>query len=100
MGEWAFDIRRGFLLDPTGCKGSLIQFCACPGPSEAAAINPTSISTGESAKGFASMGTTFGSWVFITREPLPRGWQLTMQYGTSSKQCDEFFEERGIKRLN
>ncbi|CAE8684883.1 unnamed protein product, partial [Polarella glacialis] len=32
--EWAFDILNGWMLDPTSCRGSLAQFCACPGPSE------------------------------------------------------------------
>jgi len=90
--EWAFDITGGWFLDPTKCPGSLVQFCPCAGPNEAAAllVIPNT----------ASRGGKYGSWPFITREKLPKNWQVTMQYGSNSKESDVFFEERGIKRVD
>jgi len=90
--EWAFDIRDGWMLDPTPCKASMLQYCACPGPNEAAAVNATTISK--------TTGGKYGSWAFITGRPVPRSWQITMQYGDTSKGSDEFFRERGIVRLD
>jgi len=91
--EWAFEIHNRMMLDPTGYKGSLLQFCACPGPSEAASLLATAQSTSDRRQ-------KYGSWVFVTREAIPRGWQLTMQYGNNSKGSDSFFQERGIKRVD
>mmetsp|Transcript_38260 Transcript_38260/g.103630 ORF Transcript_38260/g.103630 Transcript_38260/m.103630 type:complete len:219 (-) Transcript_38260:38-694(-) len=90
--EWSFDITNGWMIDPTGCRGSLVQFCACPGPNEAAAIYGTPTTRCDH--------TAYGCWVFITGQPLPRMWQLTMQYGSNSKGSDEFFKERGLTRLD
>jgi len=89
--EWAFKLGDGRMLDPTDFTGSMVQFCACPGPNEAAAMQATS---------HQEMKKEYGSWVFCTREQLPQSWQLTMQYGNTSKQSEEFFAERGIKRLD
>lgn len=91
--EWSFEIHNRMMIDPTSCKGSLLQFCACPGPSEAAAILSTGTSTGDRRQ-------KYGSWVFVTRETIPRNWQLTMQYGSNSKGSDTFFKERGIERVD
>mmetsp|Transcript_105636 Transcript_105636/g.340681 ORF Transcript_105636/g.340681 Transcript_105636/m.340681 type:complete len:224 (-) Transcript_105636:94-765(-) len=90
--EWAFDFQNGWMLDPTGCKGSLVQFCACPGPNEAAAVLATSTSWTDAGD--------YGSWVFVTKEALPRHWQLTMQYGNNSKGSEAFFTERGLTRVD
>jgi len=90
--EWAFDIGSGWMLDPTGEKGSMVQYCPCAGPNEVAAVASSGSKRGK--------GNKFGSWAFVTKEALPAGWQVTMQYGNTPKESDTFFEERGIKRID
>merc|ERR1712203_941449 len=88
--EWAFDLGDGWMLDPSVEKGSLVQFCSCPGPNEAAAVVSCHQARGRDNK--------HGAWVFATKERLPKDWQVTMQYGDNSKGSEQFFEERGIQR--
>lgn len=90
--EWAFTIDRNQQLDPTKEKGSLVQFCPCAGPSEIAAVTPVS--------GGTYRGKKYGCWVFETNQRLQQNWQLTMQYGSNSKESEDFFAERGIKRCD
>lgn len=90
--EWAFHITKQWAIDPTSCKGSLVQFCPCPGPNEAAALLSTPVS--------ATPGMAYGSWAFITRERIPKNMQMTMQYGSTSKESDEFFTDRGLTRVD
>jgi hypothetical protein len=90
--EWAFDLGSGWMLDPTGEKGSMVQYCPCAGPNEVAAVASSGSKRGK--------GNKFGSWAFVTKEALPAGWQVTMQYGNTPKESDTFFEERGIKRID
>merc|ERR1711879_139357 len=89
--EWAFIVDTGHMLDPTTEKGSMVQYCACPGPNERAAVTPI---------GGSYAGDKYGCWVFQTIEKLRPAWQVTMQYGNTSKESDNFFEERGIKRCD
>lgn len=90
--EWAFTINSDQQLDPTSEQGSLVQYCACAGPNERAAVTPVT--------GSMRAGKTYGCWAFTTTEPLPPCWQLTMQYGDNSKGSEEFFAERGITRCD
>mmetsp|Transcript_111157 Transcript_111157/g.321306 ORF Transcript_111157/g.321306 Transcript_111157/m.321306 type:complete len:223 (+) Transcript_111157:101-769(+) len=90
--EWAFDITGGWFIDPTKCHGSLVQFCPCPGPNEAAALNVLADSMCKGGK--------YGSWGFILGQPLPKNWQVTLQYGNTGKESEQFFKERGIDRLD
>lgn len=90
--EWGFDITGGWFLDPTKCKGSLVQFCPCAGPNEVAAITPVS--------GAHNRGGKYGSWPFVLGHKLKKNWQVTMQYGETPKDSDNFFLERGITRVD
>lgn len=90
--EWAFDLGNGWMLDPTPEKGSMVQYCACAGPNEVAAVASSSSKRGK--------GDKYGSWAFYIKEDLPAGYQVTMQYGNTPKESDTFFEERGIKRID
>jgi len=90
--EWAFHITKQWMIDPTSCKGSLVQFCPCAGPNEAAALLTTPVT--------ATPGMPYGAWAFITRERIQKNWQMTMQYGSNSKDSDEFFTERGLIRVD
>lgn len=90
--EWAFVVGKGIMLDPTSEKGSMVQYCACAGPGEVAAVTP------ESGRYYG--GAKYGCWVFRTNRRVPKSWQLTMQYGDNSKGSEEFFAERGIKRCD
>lgn len=93
--EWAFTIAPpDKQLDPTPFKGSLVQFCACAGPTEVAAVKPFPASTGVYG------GKKYGCWMFRTIHKLPKNWQVTMQYGNNSKESAEFFAERGILRCD
>mmetsp|Transcript_37973 Transcript_37973/g.107320 ORF Transcript_37973/g.107320 Transcript_37973/m.107320 type:complete len:213 (+) Transcript_37973:41-679(+) len=89
--EWSFQVANKWYVDPTKSAGSLVQFCPCPGPSEVAAVT----TSGEERR-----GKEFGSRSFMLNTGLPKGWQVTMQYGNNSKESNTFFEERGIARVD
>lgn len=90
--EWAFDLGGGSCIDPTPCKGSLVQYCPCAGPNEVAVVL--------AANNQVMRADKYGSWFFMIGQDLPKNYQLTMQYGASKKEADSFFEERGIKRVD
>merc|ERR1719230_107930 len=89
--EWAFDLGNGWMLDPTPEKGSMVQYCPCAGPNECAVVT---------SSGTRTRGDKYGSWCFVLKEALPKGWQVTMSYGNTQKENDAFFLERGIKRVD
>ncbi|CAE7947567.1 cpr-6, partial [Symbiodinium sp. KB8] len=82
-----FELSPGWVIDPTDHPGSLLQYCAAPGPSEASTLAcTTKIHTGG--------GAGFGCWLFQTRHCVAKGEQLLMPYNK------RFFEERGLQRVN
>jgi len=91
--EWAFDVTGGKFLDPTPYKGSMIQFCPCPGPNEVAVLSSIPVTP-------PKKGAKFGFWPFILNQNVPKNFQMTLQYGSNSKESDTFFTERGIERLD
>mmetsp|Transcript_20328 Transcript_20328/g.54303 ORF Transcript_20328/g.54303 Transcript_20328/m.54303 type:complete len:223 (-) Transcript_20328:327-995(-) len=89
--EWGFELMGTWMLDPTGNPGSLVQFCACPGPGEIAALW---------TDGAGRQGKEFGSRTFVLPFGLTRNWQATMQYGDNTYASDEFFKDRGLVRMD
>ncbi|CAE7552779.1 cpr-6 [Symbiodinium sp. CCMP2592] len=79
--------RPGWVIDPTDHPGSLLQYCAAPGPSEASTLACTT-------KIHTAGGAGFGCWFFQTRHCVAKGEQLLMPYNK------RFFEERGLQRVN
>lgn len=89
--EWSFEMGGSLLLDPCAEKGSLLQFSACPGPGEAAALY---------TEGNGKVGKEYGSRSFTLPFGLQKHWQVTLQYGDNTHESETFFEERGIKRMD
>lgn len=92
--EWALDTTKGVINARPYQKGSLLQFCACPGPHEKVTVwmGPRSDSNLR-AKPLTCM-------LFSTTMPIPKNHQLTMMYNESWKDTDEFFKERGLVRAD
>ncbi|CAE7395998.1 cpr-6 [Symbiodinium natans] len=82
-----FELSRGWVIDPTDHPGSLLQYCAAPGPSEASTLACT-------RKVLATTRASFGSWLFTTRHSISEGEQLLMPYSKP------FFKERDLPWVN
>jgi len=90
--EWSFEMGQGtYLVDPCDEKGSLLQFCACPGPGEAAAVY---------SEPGRRWGDGFGSRSFTLPFGLKKSWQVTLQYGDNTHESEQFFKDRGIRRMD
>merc|ERR1711933_659123 len=70
----------------------MLQFCACPGPSELPTIDFAHISD------FFLKKAEKTCQLFSTRREIPRNHQVTMMYNMDEKTTDEFFQERGLER--
>lgn len=94
--EWALEtrVKGGIINARRYMKGSLPQFCACPGPHEKVTVKmgPNDSSNLDNSKLTCLM--------FSTNMPVPKNHQLCMMYSDSWKDTDEFFAERGIKRCD
>jgi len=92
--EWALETTKG-MVDAVPYKGSLLQFCACPGPNEV----PT-IDFAPNSDCILQRGQQFGCAIFRTLKPVPRNHQVDMMYNKDEKSTDVFFREQGIKRAD
>lgn len=90
--EWALETSKG-TVDAVPYKGSLLKYCACPGPSEL----PT-IDFAPNSDVLLKSGEKLAAVIFRTLQPIPRNWQVDMMYNKDEKSTDEFFEERGLIR--
>jgi len=94
--EWALESRRGVIDAVPFRRGSQLQFCQCPGPSEKPSID------------YAKPGVRDAllanrpkmCLLFATLCDIPKGHQITMMYNKDEKTTQEFFEERGLVRAN
>jgi hypothetical protein len=91
--NWALETEKGIIDAVPFRKGSQLQFCQCPGPSEKATIDdhPRQYSKLLAAKKKTCL-------LFGTLCDIPKGYQLTMMYNYDDKSTEEFFQERGIVR--
>eukprot|EP00930_Biecheleria_cincta_P081572 TRINITY_DN706_c0_g1_i1.p1 TRINITY_DN706_c0_g1~~TRINITY_DN706_c0_g1_i1.p1 ORF type:complete len:239 (+),score=49.38 TRINITY_DN706_c0_g1_i1:64-780(+) len=92
--EWALETTKG-MVDAVPFKGSLLQFCACPGPNEV----PT-IDFAPNSDCILQRGQPFGTAIFRTLHAVPRNHQVDMMYNKDEKSTDIFFKEQGIKRAD
>jgi len=90
--EWALETTTG-MVDAVPFKGSLLKFCACPGPNEL----PT-IDFAPNSDILLKRGEKRAAVIFRTVRPIPRNWQVDMMYNKDEKSTDEFFKEQGISR--
>jgi len=92
--EWALVTAKGTIDATPFPNGSQLQFSACPGPSEVPTIDfaPNSVSI------LAKTARTCE--IFHTLRDIPKNHQITMMYNLNEKTTDEFFEERGLKRMD
>mmetsp|Transcript_70326 Transcript_70326/g.115602 ORF Transcript_70326/g.115602 Transcript_70326/m.115602 type:complete len:229 (+) Transcript_70326:32-718(+) len=90
--EWALETPKG-MVDAVPYNGSLLKFCACPGPSEL----PT-IDFAPNSDVLLKSGEKLAAIIFRTLRPIPRNWQLDMMYNKDEKTTDDFFQERGLTR--
>jgi len=91
--EWALDTGTHGMIDARPYQGgSLMQFCACPGPSEL-----TTVWMGPRTDCLLKRAKLTGM-LFTTRMPVPKNHQLVMMYNLDVKTTDEFFAERGLVR--
>eukprot|EP00928_Gymnodinium_smaydae_P033260 TRINITY_DN23868_c0_g1_i1.p1 TRINITY_DN23868_c0_g1~~TRINITY_DN23868_c0_g1_i1.p1 ORF type:complete len:230 (-),score=42.98 TRINITY_DN23868_c0_g1_i1:249-884(-) len=90
--EWALKTHRGMIDATSDRGGSLLQFCACPGPSEV----PTVDFARNSDVLLRKVEKT--SALFETLREIPKSHQLTMMYNLDEKTTEEFFQERGLVR--
>lgn len=91
--EWALRTAHG-MVDATGCPGSQLQFCACPGPNELSTINFAQASEALLTKDRKTC------LIFSTLRDIPKNHQLTMMYNYDEATTNEFFEERGLTRAD
>eukprot|EP00435_Cladocopium_sp_Y103_P076104 s94_g77.t1 len=90
--EWALETSKG-MVDAVPYNGSLLKYCACPGPSEL----PT-IDFAPNSDVLLKSGEKLAAIIFRTLRPIPRNWQLDMMYNKDEKTTDDFFQERGLTR--
>jgi len=90
--EWALETNKG-MIDAVPHKGSLLQFCACPGPNEV----PT-IDFAPNSDILLKRGQDMGAVIFKTLRDIPKGYQVDMMYNKDERTTDEFFKEQGIVR--
>merc|ERR1712217_918117 len=92
--EWALETPTGFIDATPYTGGSLMQFCACPGPSEIATVNFAGNSHALLSKAKQSC------MIFNTLTTVPKSHQLTMMYDENEKTTEKFFRERGLVRCD
>mmetsp|Transcript_25866 Transcript_25866/g.46789 ORF Transcript_25866/g.46789 Transcript_25866/m.46789 type:complete len:229 (+) Transcript_25866:57-743(+) len=90
--EWALETTKG-MIDAVPYKGSMLQFCACPGPSEVPVID-----FAPASDILLKKGQDMGAVIFRTLRDIPKGYQVDMMYNKDEKTTDEFFKEQGIER--
>lgn len=90
--EWALQTEKG-MIDAIDHPGSLLQFCACPGPHEVPVVD-----FAPNDEALLEKGATMGCSIFRTTQDIPMNHQVTMMYNQDEKTTDEFFKERGLVR--
>jgi len=93
--EWALDTHAGMIDARPHQGGSLMQFSACPGPTEL-----TTVWMGPNSDQLLQKKEKLASMLFSTRMDVPKRHQLCMMYNESVSTTDEFFKERGLTRCD
>merc|ERR1712039_212722 len=76
-----------------GRGGSLMQYCACPGPSEVTTVDFASRMVWIQGRS-RQFGCKLACIIFKTLKPIPKSYQLTMMYEK------KFFKKRGLVRCD
>merc|ERR1719443_1544802 len=84
--EWALDTHAGMIDARPHQGGSLMQFSACPGPTEL-----TTVWMGPNSDQLLQKKEKLASMLFSTRMDVPKRHQLCMMYNESVSTTDEFF---------
>jgi len=99
--EWALEVPGRQFVDATPYKGSQLQFCACPGPSELPTVD---FSAGHTflqlIPGAKKAKAKRAGIIFQTLRDIPRHHQVAMMYNEDEKSTAEFFKDRGLTRAD